>query len=273
MGQEGRGQGQGQGPRRVFALHRRACLAGRAMGFLCFCCVPHSRSVPFLVDIRNVSSLLAIRWPPIPWGPSLLTAQLRDGPSHQPEQYSPPPLHPHCPPIPTHFGASGPPTQLPFLMATEELPSWPCHLWGGGRQEAPPSRACTPRHPSFYSKALTVTWGLTLASPSLWLPKGPVSTEPQATDRGQGRGGQGVRARAPAPQSLCICNAYVGPVHRHSAELRPFLAEAQGGVPLLLTRLPVPVCSVTNPVFSPFSFSFCKGKLFQKATFSVLSTG
>lgn len=233
MGQEGRGRGRGL--RRAFVLHRPA---GRAVGLLCFCRVPHSRSVPFLVDLRNVSSLLAIQWPPMSGGPSLLTAQLRDGPERGLAFPSARAVQP-CPRPPSSLSPPSPPTSgLPAPQ--HSCPSlWPlrsCHRGYAISREVGDRRPHLqglhpPGTPFFYSKALTVTWGLALASPSLWLPKGPASTEPQATDRGQGRGGQGARARAPAPQSLCICNAYVGPVHRHPAELRPFLAEAQGGCP------------------------------------------
>lgn len=54
--------------------------------------------------------------------------------------------------------------------------------------------------PSFYSKALTVTQGLAPEPPipqTLASPKGPVLTEPQATDRGRGWGTWLLGARAP----------------------------------------------------------------------------
>lgn len=202
----------------------------------------------------------------------------REGwPSHQPEQYSPAPIpHPHCPPpSPPTSGLPAPQHSCPSLG-----PLRSCHCGYAISGEVGDRRPHLqglhpPRHPSFYSKALTVTWGLAPASPSLWLPKGPVSTEPQATDRGQGRGGQGARAWAPAPPTPSrICNAYVGPVHRHPAELRPFLAEAQGGCPCCWPVSPGPPVLCDKPhLLIFFIFFFFKGKLFQKATFTVLSTG
>lgn len=79
--------------------------------------------------------------------------------------------------------------------------------WSSASQTPCPPPVCPPcvvapllGTPSFYLKALTVTQGLapepsipqTLASP-----KGPVLTEPQATDRGRGWGTWLLGARAP----------------------------------------------------------------------------
>ncbi|KAF6306510.1 hypothetical protein mRhiFer1_008615 [Rhinolophus ferrumequinum] len=142
----------------------------------------------------------------------------REGwPSNQPEQSSPPNLVPYpvTPPLPI----SG----LPALQ--HGRPSlWPlrsCHLGYAIPVEVgdrgPHLEGLTPpRHPSFYSKALTVIWGLAPASPSLWLPKGPVLTEPQATDRpGQGRPCC-QRPGHPHPNSLLHMQCLVwDPVYKH----------------------------------------------------------
>lgn len=150
-------------------------------------------------------------------GTLLLTPQLRNGPKRglafQPARaiQSPPPCSPIIA-VPSPLPISG------LLTLQHGCPSlWPlrsCHLGYAipvevGDRSPPPGPYIPNRGtPSFYSKALTVIWGLAPASPSLWLPKGPVLTEPQATDRGQGRGdhvarGQGTLTPAPS----CICNA------------------------------------------------------------------
>lgn len=67
------------------------------------------------------------------------------------------------------------------------------------------------------------------------------------------------------------------PVYRHPAELNPSSSMPKVGAPLLplwwLARLLVAFCSVTNPILSLFSFSVFKGKLFEKAAFTIVSTG
>lgn len=104
-------------------------------------------------------------------------------------------------------------------------------------------------------------------------------TEPQATDGGQGWGDHVARGQGTLPPgalSHMQCLAW-DPVNRRSAKPRPFPHQSPRlGVPLsppqLLAGVPVPLCSVTDPVFLSFFFFF-KGKLFKKATFIIVSTG
>lgn len=144
---------------------------------------------------------------------------------------------------------------------------------------APPPGPYIPQAPLFLHKGTDCHLGAGSSLPHLWIPKGPVLTEPQATDRpGQGRPCC-QRPGHPHPDSLLHMQCLVwDPVYRYPAELSPFLVIARGrGCPcspiLLLARLLVPLCSVTNPVLSSFMFYFFKGKLFQKATFIIVSIG
>lgn len=189
---------------------------------------------------------------PCPRGPSLLTPQLRDGPERglafRPAGAAPP--HPPARrPLPSpfaHFGAPRPPARPPFLVASKELPSWACHpRRGGGR--GPTSRALhPPRHPSFYSKALTVIWGLAPASPQPLAPKRPGID--RATGHGWGPGLGGPCCRRPGhphPNALSHMQCLVwDPVNRCSAKPRPFPIKVQGeGCP----RSPPSSCWPVSP--------------------------
>lgn len=136
-----------------------------------------------------------------------------------------------------------------------------------------------PLHPSFYSKALTVTWGLAPASPQPLAPQRPGID--RATGHGLGPGlGRPCRQRPghpppPHPSPVAYATLAWGPVNRRSAERRPFLVKSRrcGGCP----RSP-PLAAGPSPrapwfCDRPNLFLVFKGKLLKKATFIIVSTG
>lgn len=213
MGQEGRGRGRGL--RRAFVLHRPA---GRAVGLLCFCRVPHSRSVPFLVDLRNVSSLLAIQWPPMSGGPSLLTAQLRDGPERGLAFPSARAVQP-CPRPPSSLSPPSPPTSgLPAPQ--HSCPSlWPlrsCHRGYAISREVGDRRPHLqglhpPRHPFFLLKGTDCHLGAGAGLPQPLAPQRPGVDRATGHGQGPGQGRPGCQSpgtRTPIPLHMqCLCGA------------------------------------------------------------------
>lgn len=164
---------------------------------------------------------------------------LREGwPSNQPEQPCVPALvpNPRCPP-------------------SSNMAALPCGHRGAAILDMPsPSRWATrgpvsralhpPRHPSFYSKALTVIWGLAPASPQPLAPQRPGVDRATGHGLGPGLGRPCCQRPGHPPPSPTVAYATLAwdPVNRHSAELRPFLVNTQGvGVSLLPTSSHWPI--------------------------------
>lgn len=145
----------------------------------------------------------------------------------------------------------------------------------------PPGPYIPPRHPSFYSKALTVIWGLAPASPQPLAPQRPGID--RATGHGQGPGLGGPccqRPGHPHPNALSHmqCLAW-DPVNRRPAKPRPFPIKAQGegcpcSPPPAAGPSPLtPLLCDTDPVFSSsfsFFFFFLKGSFLRRQLSSFL---
>lgn len=180
------------------------------------CPYPHilSSSLFFGSDSEMSHQPPAVPWPPVSVG----TLQLRDGPERGLAGLPPSRSNPDRTPAPSSLSPAHAPCPLPGSPSFSMKPLWPprsCILdmpsplrWVMGWPHL--QGLTSPQAPLFLLKGTDCNLGAgTCLPPSLWLPKGPVLTEPQATDKGPGLGRPcSQRPGLPPSDPLSrICNA------------------------------------------------------------------